>query len=185
MITPAPIETQICQRLQQVTEDLYIAGLQRDAEWTNAIKTQLRDLGWDLGYDVCTSGFNGETDPEWLYDLVWYQENEQGFLMDVPLVAESEWQMRPKDIKFDFEKLLAARANHRLMVCQCRKKFKEERLQYFRAAVKVYRHRLPGDRYLIALLDFMDASFHFELIVLTDPDTVEFLSIELPEEAKE
>jgi hypothetical protein len=136
MISPTQIETQICQKLHQSAADLWAEGHTKNTPWTKAIKKLLRDFGWELGYDVCTGGYE-----------------------------------------------FAARATHRLMISQCRTKFKEERLQYFRDAVKVYRHRQPGDRYLIALLDVMDATYHFELIVLTDPDTVEIVPIEISENA--
>lgn len=183
MITPTPIEEQICRILTQITEDLYVQQIKTDGPWTKMIKERLGQFGHILGFKTCTSGFKDEHDKEWLYDLVWYQEDEEHLLIDLPLAVESEWNMDVAQIKYDFEKLLAVRAGHRLMICQCRTKYKQDRLEYFRKAVKAYRYRLAGDRYLIALLDLMDASFHFELIVLAEPDTVETLSIEIPEEA--
>jgi hypothetical protein len=46
----------------------------------------------------------------------------------------------------------------------------------FRDTIKVYRHRQPGDRYLIALLDVVEETFQFELLVLTDPNVVESIT---------
>ncbi|MBN9382336.1 MAG: hypothetical protein J0H74_16325 [Chitinophagaceae bacterium] len=180
MIAPASIEIEICHSLRKSAADLWAAGHKDNTTWTEAIKRLLIDLGKKSGYQICTSGFPNETEPGWLYDLVWYQENEQRYLLDVPLVVESEWNENYGHIKFDFEKLIAARANHRLMVCQCRTLRKEERLEYFRNAIKTYRHCQPGDRYLIALLDVMDATYHFELLVLKDIKTVEVVPIHLP-----
>jgi hypothetical protein len=58
---------------------------------------------------------------EWLYDVTWLQYSrgyESGLdnrLIDVYLVAECEWGTSP-DVKYDFEKLLQARASVRLMI---------------------------------------------------------------------
>lgn len=172
MINPAPTKIQICQTLESAVAEIHTAGLTGNTPWTKSIKRALAELGWDLGYDVCTGGFKPEIDSAWLYDLIWYEENEKGFLIDVPLAVESEWKEKFSEIKFDFEKLLAARATLRLMICQCKSYYKKQRLQYFRDALTAYRHRQPGDRYLIALLDFSHEEFHFELLILTDLDSV-------------
>jgi hypothetical protein len=134
-------------------------------------------LGYESGYHVCAAGLKEEFDPAWLYDLIWYEQDENEFLLNVTLAVESEWGENFKHIKYDFEKLLAAKATHHLMVFQTRNFHKEERLQYFRDAVLIYRHRQPGDRYLIALLDTVDETFHFELIILTSIDTVESITV--------
>jgi hypothetical protein len=183
MIAPATIELKICQTLYQSVIDIHAAGLKGDGTWTNFIKRQLGQLGTAERFKVCTAGFRDDFDPAWLYDLIWYEEDEKGFLLDVPLAAESEWKEDFKEIKYDFEKLLAVKATHRLMICQSRTKYKEDRLQYFRDAVKAYRRSQPADRYLIALLDVVKEIFHFELIVLADPDTVESIPIPILQKA--
>ena len=89
-------------------------------EFTKAIKTALCELGRKFAYQVRASGvdFAGE---EWLYDVTWLQYSrgyEPGLgnhLIDVPLVAECEWGTS-HDVKYDFEKLLQARAGVRLMI---------------------------------------------------------------------
>ena len=49
-----------------------------------------------------------------LYDVTWLKhENDE--LVDAPLVAECEWGNK-RDIEYDFEKLLLARAGVRLMI---------------------------------------------------------------------
>jgi hypothetical protein len=53
-------------------------------------------------------------------DLVWLPQSSGG-VVDVPLILESEWGVKSKDIREDFEKLLLGRAQHRAMVFQQRK----------------------------------------------------------------
>jgi hypothetical protein len=180
MITPTLLETEIRETILAAVEKLYAARQTSNTAWTRRMKEDLGHLGYSREFTTCAAGFKGTFERGWLYDLVWYEEDTKGFLLSVPLVVESEWLEKFSEIKFDFEKLLSARATHRLMICQCRTRYKEERLQYFRDAVKVYRHRQPGDRYLIALWDIGQQAFHFELIVLSDLDTVESTSIPIP-----
>src|SRR3954452_24202046 len=73
-----------------------------DLKWTQGLKKALCTLGSDYGYKVCTSTEKKDFENEWLYDLVWYKEDGGHFLIDVPLVVESEWKKNlEKDIKFD------------------------------------------------------------------------------------
>jgi len=82
------------------------------------IKKLLGDLGKRLGYKVCASTWDKKYNSEWLYDLVWYRENDEEYLVEVPLVVECEWGTNTKKhIKFDFEKLLLAKAGIKLMIC--------------------------------------------------------------------
>src|SRR2546430_11816980 len=41
-----------------------------------------------------------------------------GSLIGLPLVLESEWGTHDEAIDYDFQKLLVARAEHRVMICQ-------------------------------------------------------------------
>ena len=118
--------------------------------WTNRIKELLRDLGWELGFEVCP---DGSSNPAWLFDLNWYLTNEDDRIISLPLVVESEWNRDLRSIRYDFEKLLTSNAEHRLMICQAKTELIEERFQYFEKAVQDYCLNNKNDRYLIAILD--------------------------------
>ena len=89
-------------------------------QYTKAIKTALCELGRKFTYQVRASGVD-IAESEWLYDVTWlqysrgYEPGPDNRLVGIPLVAECEWGTSP-DVKYDFEKLLLARASVRLMI---------------------------------------------------------------------
>lgn len=139
--------------LINVCENMVSNPFNKETSWTEEIKNSLAQLGEYKGYDICTATKGKEYQSEWLYDLVWYKEDTQGFLIDVPLVVESEWGKHlVKDIKFDFEKLLLSRSYLKLMICNCQEKNRDNYLQYFQKAINVCPLVTKGDLYLIAIL---------------------------------
>jgi len=61
---------------------------------------------------------SSEHDAEWLFDLVAYTNNDEGSLRTVELALESELSARKEhDLKVDFEKLLAANCERKVMIC--------------------------------------------------------------------
>ena len=91
-------------------------------DWTIQLKNDIGDLGAANRWSICTSGSGFKDrgfDCEWLYDLIWYRNTEpDNHLAEVYLVLESEWDMSPSAIKYDFEKLLLAKATLKVMVFQ-------------------------------------------------------------------
>ena len=92
------------------------------SDWTKEVKTTLcqacREALKDSGQRVklFASGVGDEADGgEWLFDVTCLLYDEEGFIHRVPLVAESEWGLRT-EVGDDFEKLLLARADVRVMV---------------------------------------------------------------------
>jgi hypothetical protein len=124
-----------------------------DANWTEQLKKALGRVGRQNGFKVCGSTKEQEFEREWLYDLVWYKEDEQGFLIEAPLTVESEWKKDLiKDIKFDFEKLLLSRSNLKLMICNCQNQQIGTFVDYFQKAINVCPFVPLGDSFLIAIL---------------------------------
>ena len=122
-------------------------------------------LGHELGFKTSIGGFPEQFEPEWLFDVVWYIENSNGQLLNVPLVVESEWDKKYGGIKYDFEKLLLANAERRLMICQAKESYQINLIENLLNAVNVYKHN-TGNRYLIAILNCdTDDKFTFHLIV--------------------
>ena len=110
--------TQVWQSLNCVNEQLAGRGLD-DRVWTHDIKSELCSAGQTLGYYVCTSGVTTANHGEWLFDQVWMDwMHIPRQLKRIGLVVECEWRMQPDDIFDDFEKLLVARADVRLMIFQ-------------------------------------------------------------------
>jgi hypothetical protein len=109
---------------------------------------------------------------EWLYDLLWYKEDNDGgyFPLDFPLIVESEWwNTRREDkkrdrysaIKYDFQKLLLANTGLRLMIFKISK---EEELKllskYFNNAITKYTPLKNGEFLFVAFHDD-EKSFHY------------------------
>lgn len=118
-----------------------------DAAWTHALKNSLALLGESLGFVPYASQCEAAHDGEWLYDLVWIEEDE--WLRRIPLVVESEW--KPDGIWDDFEKLLVARADHRLMVLWATTEDgAEETIDELIEGIDACEMTERGDRYLFA-----------------------------------
>lgn len=78
-------------------------------------------LGESLKYRVMAGGIKKKFDKEWLFDLIWYIEDEYNCLKKIPLIVESELQEKYESIKYDFEKLLAGNAEKRLFICKSKR----------------------------------------------------------------
>lgn len=79
------------------------------------IKEALVAEGQRLGFQVLPAGSRGE----WLYDLVWRRLDANRNLIGFPLAVEIELSdSRLWGIRYDFNKLLQAQADHKLMIFQ-------------------------------------------------------------------
>jgi len=134
-----------------------------DAEWTYRIKEAIGRQGKE-NYSVCTAGFPRTYESEWLFDLVWYAQNDD-FYTSLVLACEIEWKTHKDCILYDFEKLLVARAKYRLMVFQSLQSTRSEWTKYLIDAIDRNLDCLPGDRFLLACYDPNDEAFHFEHII--------------------
>jgi hypothetical protein len=78
------------------------------SQWTSEIKNRLIALAKTppFNFCVCGSACEGAEFGEWLYDLTWYEENDNG-LVRLPLVVESEWYPNG-GYDGDFQKVLQA-----------------------------------------------------------------------------
>lgn len=128
---------QIRQDVQQMLGGLYVP-----------IKWQHKNQGRDQ--------FLGE----WLYDILWWDENDQGYAINIPLVAESEWGDTVR-VKEDFQKLLLARSKYRVMIFECG----NDIIKWSKDQIKKFNHTQTGDRYLFCSWRGNALGFHFELYV--------------------
>jgi hypothetical protein len=137
-----------------------------DSGWTHEIKELIGGLGNKYQFNVCASG-SEKFEPEWLYDLVWYEEfgeGENARLVQVPLVMECEWSLLFDQIKNDFEKLLLANSILRIMICYVYLDNQKKTIEYFRDAISKYQLSKPGDTFLIAILDYDTNEFIYEVM---------------------
>lgn len=162
------VETAVRSVLEGVARDDSNAGQPPFFDWTSEIAKRLCQLAEtpEFNFHACARGKPaGATFGEWLYDICWYVEDEV-CLTHLPLVGECEWAPTgPCD--GDFQKLLQARADHRLWIFPAATAEDAEKMfEGYRENVRRFRASQPGDRYLFAaLLWTPTASFRFDLYI--------------------
>ena len=146
------IEQQIVDELAGVPAKANAEDGQRsEVPWTKYVKQAVVDVGRRNGSRTAASGCSSDDGAEWLYDVVWYQVDEQGSMKDVPLVAECEWG-GPRAIKGDFEKLLVARARYRVMIFQTSTDAEAQAsINLLKGYITNCRLSRAGDRYLFVV----------------------------------
>ena len=104
----------------------------------------------------CAEHYGGKFQGEWLYDLIFLEYDDHGCLERTPLVAECEWGNKD-EIDDDFQKLLVARANVRVMIfngnhyrTEGKSSIELNELEVFTDAITNCKHTKIGDTYLFA-----------------------------------
>lgn len=123
------------------------------------IKAALAAEGQRLGFQVLPAGRRGE----WLYDLVWRRLDANRNLTGMPLAVEIEMSDSSLwGIRYDFNKLLQAQADHKLMVFQVQT-FGEVEAAFERLeeSIEVYPHA-AACRYLLCGWSSQRNAFHFK-----------------------
>ena len=91
--------------------------------------------------------------------MTWVRLQDQAIL-DIELIVESEW--RPDGVQYDFQKLMAVRARHRLMIfSQWTKKLAETAPNRLITEIQNFRLTQPADRYLFAVWHNEGTEFEF------------------------
>jgi hypothetical protein len=156
------IEQRLIKEMTNFFSEVEEQKYRGDKIWTNRLKEKIGDLGIELGYQVSIGGFRDKFEREWLYDIVWYVEDNENRLQKIPLIVESEWDRNYSGIKYDFEKLLVGNAERRLMICQSKSENVDNLFIKFKAAIDAFQENI-GDRFLIAILDSeTEAEFYFK-----------------------
>lgn len=145
-----------------------------DGEWTIAIQAIFSRLGHQENCKVAANkknvgrGFEqirqlvaGDTPEhnEWLYDILWWHQKHQSYMLDVPLVLESEWGDHVA-YEYDFQKLLLARSKYKVMIFECGNhviEWSKEQIRHFSGT--------KGDRYLFCSWLGHRRGFYFEPFV--------------------
>jgi len=153
MNTLNDIEQWITDALNKFADDYFKQDNRSSSFCTYSIKEIIGNYGLEKGFRVCASGFPNYFEKEWLYDLVWYKENENRNLISVELVLETEMTYGLPAIKYDFEKLLLSNSNHRIMICCVGRTTIDEIKNYCDRAVDSYAQLKTGDRILTLMWD--------------------------------
>ena len=127
----------------------------RAAEYTRSVKKAVGGVGKKLGFAVCST----EHDCEWLYDLCWCEQDENDLVLNMPLVMESEWHRGYGPLLDDFQKLLVARADHRIFLCEQEPEDWTDCVGQLIDQVCCYAGTQNGDRYLFG--SWMADGWHF------------------------
>lgn len=147
------IEKKICETLDVIAKDP-ASQKYKNIDWTRKIKMRLADIGQqEFGCLVRASGFR---DYEWLYDMCWLRiDGEDKFVTNAELVLECEWTQNAAN--HDFDKLLLARAKHRVMIFSSLKREGLGKpgepggsIKRLIRRLERFGHNVVGDRYLFA-----------------------------------
>lgn len=107
----------------------------------------------ETGVFICANGVDGQyaEGREWLYDVACLQYADEEFsfpLERVYMVAECEWG-REQSVYADFQKLLVARADLKVMVFDSTR-IGDDKFVVMENLIEGYRHTQTGDIYLLA-----------------------------------
>lgn len=155
---------EIISTLRKIPKEI-LSG-EKDSAWTKAVKQALGKLGVQKGYKICASGIEYEN--EWLYDLVWYKEDNDNFLSSVPLVMESEWDKSFKAIKYDFEKLLLSKSKYKIMIFQATEPKQNTYFQLLEEGIEKFHADNVSETYVLACFDEIPYEFKFKVIQKPD-----------------
>lgn len=140
-----------CRLFDQIRKDVQqmLNGLYVPIKWENKNQGRNQFLG------------------EWLYDILWWHENNQGYATDIPLVAESEWGGKFSDLQSDFPKLLLARSKYKFMIFEGRPNDISQQIDWCKRQITTFAYTQSGDRYLFCALQWGEnPTFHFKLYVV-------------------
>lgn len=140
--------------------------------WTIAIKNVLKKVAKKIDNDclVATNKISDTDCGEWLFDFVIYKETE-GSLYELILIAECEWHSNYtteyyQDLKYDFEKLLVAKSEHKLFIFELESQ--EEAILIIDnliGIIKKFKHTYPNERYLFATWIKTMQKFYFKIFI--------------------
>ncbi len=126
----------------------------RNARWTQEILDAIVKLARDAGQEAYVSRkYKTEAHGnEWLYDLTWLEySTQERRLTRAVAVLESEWSRSHNDIFYDFQKLLLARADLRVMVFQVYNMDQWHKVvKQFVSEIQDFEQSQANDRYLFS-----------------------------------
>lgn len=116
------IQKEIHHTVASIVNNYYkLPKEEKNARWfTKEVKLGLGELGAKYGFN----SYSTEHVAEWLYDYVWYTQDEHGHISSVEMCLESEVSGRSQaHLKDDFEKLKVANAPLKVFICHAEGNF--------------------------------------------------------------
>ncbi|SRR6266568_1335900 len=158
------IATRIKQLLDKVCTDAKGEPWEEKSKpWTVRIMSDMSSLAEQNGFEAL---YSKAPLSEWLYDMVWCKR-ENDHLNKVPLVLESEWSRIKREIYEDFDKLLLARTQLRVMIFyQDKTASVKNVLDELVRRIRSFQETRSGDCYLLAGLSAEDNLFYYREPVL-------------------
>jgi hypothetical protein len=155
-VAPDSTERQVIEKLRSAAAAAETEGWDT-TRWTVEVKLRIGTLGRHHGYEVYAHEFREAGRSEWLFDLTWLKKDRNGFSSALPLILESKWG-DPGEVSDDFQKLMVARARHRVIVFDQGRG--ERMMDGLLEEVRHFEGSTPGDRYLFAGWSPNYFSFH-------------------------
>ena len=117
--------------LDKASASLAKNGIYNTPIWTREMLSAITKVGNRLGYYTCatrSSAKEASYGSEWMFDVCWlHYEGES--LRNIALAAECEWwAAKPIEHENDFSKLVVAKADLRLLICEVQNEKKREEL---------------------------------------------------------
>jgi len=162
-------ERKIARELDGAIPEEEQRGILADESWTKRIKDKICDIGHRNGLEVRTEGCSLADAGEWLFHLVWVEKQADAErFISLPLAMQFHWGHHLKEIAADFEKLLVAKADHKVMVFQ-RSSPKEVRnlMTALEDRIRSFRPQSPDERYLLAGYSYEQQVFVYEPVQLS------------------
>lgn len=151
-------------RLDAIARELQANGIMGNKDWTHDCLNALVKLGREIGYGVCP-----EPDimkGEWLYDLIWYTEEECEWpnrVTDVVLACESEWAQKLCDIRYDFQKLVQAKSRLKMLISR---ELTDDEFAMLKQDVECFMRKDESEIYIFAMWvgnNDKDRPFRYEI----------------------
>lgn len=166
LVDPDEVEKSIILRIDDLCERPETRRW-NGGKWTRETKNVLVALGHERRLTVRARTCDGADGGEWLFDLCW-RDQDRPILRSVPLAAEIEWKPVLTSTLKDFQKLIVARAEHRLMlfVPEGRGANPGNSIRKLIHEVQDFRLGTPGDRYLIGCWNEGKSQFRWQCFEL-------------------
>ena len=134
------------------------------ARWTEGIMTRLCKGGQDADNSVRVKGIDEAEGGEWLYDMVWLQNNGRGQLIDVKLVLECEAEKFRDYVVPDFRKMLLAKSELRCMIFRAAdKQTAKSNVRSLVSAINMFHRTECEDNYLFCVWLKNESRFYFDV----------------------
>lgn len=172
------IERRIVDGLDKLAkDDLDKHSMLKRPDWTKNVKRVLIEAANSYpvkqNEQVLMVSASGSSEygaePEWLFDLTWYVnhngkregENRIRYKRQI-LVMECEWSAKPFRIMEDFQKLMIAKCEYRVMVFNRKNgDLAKKTFDILINEVKSFDQSEKGDRYLLCGMNNLTGYFHF------------------------